>query len=123
MNCEHKSCGTAEKVWLPYEVEGAKGGFKPHSYCIHCGTVKNVGFVSDKPKSIGYYINVLSEIGKYPGKKLFTKVQMRLIAKELEAMYDFCDTYWVTGSAQETMFISIVQKYCKISGGFIKSFL
>lgn len=123
MKCEHKSCGTAEKVWLPYEVDGAEKGFKAHSYCIRCGTIKSISSGSDKPKSIGYYINALSEMGKYPGKKRFTKVQMRLIVKELEDMEDFCDTYWVTRSAQDRIFISAVQKYCKISEGCIKSFL
>ena len=123
MKCEHKSCGIAEKVWLPYEANGAEKGFKPHSYCIHCGTIKNISSSSDKTKSIGYYINVLAEIGKSSSKKCFTKVQMRLIVKELEDLGDFGDTYWVTGSVQDRMFISVVQKYCKISEGFIKSFL
>jgi len=121
MKCEHRSCGTVEKVWLPHELKGADKGFKPHSYCIHCGAIKNIG--ADKPKRIGYYINILAEIGKTPGKKRFTTVQMRLIVKELEAMDDFSDTYWVTGSAQDRMFIRIIQNYSKISEGFIKSFL
>jgi hypothetical protein len=103
--CAHKSCGIAEKVWHPYEIAGVKNGVKP-------------------PKSIGYYINALTEILKTPGeKKSITKVQLRLIVKELEGMADFCDTYWVTKSAQDRMFISVVQKYCKITEGFVKSFL
>ena len=124
MSCAHKSCGIAEKVWHPYEIAGVKNGVKPHSYCIRCGTLKRVSSSSDRSKSIGYYINALTEILKTPGeKKRITKVQIRLIVKELEGMADFCDTYWVTKSAQDGMFIRVVQKYCKISEGFLKSFL
>ena len=122
--CAHKSCGIAEKVWHPYEIAGVKNGVKPHSYCIRCGTIKRVSSSSDSPKNIEYYINVLTEISKTPGeKKRITKVQIRLIVKELEGMTDFCDTYWVTKSAQEGMFISVVQKYSRITEGFVKSFL
>jgi hypothetical protein len=123
MPCTHESCGIAEKVWHPYEIAGVKNGVKPHSYCIRCGTIKGGSSSSDRPKSIGYYINVLTEILKTPGKKRITKVQIRLIVKELEDMDDFCDTYWVTKSAQDRMFLSVVQEYSKISEGFVKSFL
>ena len=124
MSCTHKSCGIAEKVWHLYEIAGVKNGVKLHSYCIRCGTIKRVNSSSDRPKNITYYINVLTEISKTQGeKKRITKVQTRLIVKELESMADFCDTYWVTKSAQEGMFISVVQKYCKITEGVVKSFL
>ena len=101
--CKHESCGASEKVWLPYEFEGRSRGLKPHQYCIHCGTVKNIS--PDKAKSIGYYTNVLARMP-------ITKVQMRLIIKELDNM-DFDDTYSMTKSAQEKVFVSVVQKYCK----------
>ena len=124
MSCTHKSCGIAEKVWHRYEIAGVKNGVKPHSYCIRCGTIKRVNSSLDRPKNITYYIKVLTEISKTQGeKKRITKVQTRLIVKELESMADFCDTYWVTKSAQEGMFISVVQKYCKITEGVVKSFL
>ena len=122
--CVHKSCGIAEKVWHPYEIAGVKNGVKPHSYCIRCGAIKRISSSSDRPKSIGYYINALAEILKIPGKKkCITKVQLRLIIKELEGTADFYDTYWVTKYAQDRMFISVVQKYCKVTEGFVKSFL
>jgi hypothetical protein len=122
--CEHKSCGIAEKIWQPYEIAGVKNGVKPHSYCICCGTIKRVSSSSDRPKNIAYYIKVLTDISKTQDeKKRITKVQIRLIVKELEGMADFCDTYWVTESAQEGMFISVVQKYSKITEGVVKSFL
>ena len=105
-NCEHESCGAAEKVWLPYEYEEKSRGLKPHSYCIHCGIVKNIS--SDRAKPMGYYTNRLARM------PMITKVQIRLIVKELERM-DFDDTYSMTKSEQEKIFSSVVQKYCKVS--------
>ena len=104
IHCEHESCGAAEKVWLPYELEGRSRGLKPHSYCIHCGVVKNIS--PDRAKPMGYYTNMLARMP-------ITKVQMRLIVKELESM-DFDDAYSMTGgSEQGKVFSSVVQKYCK----------
>ncbi|KAF5413718.1 MAG: hypothetical protein C5S38_05765 [Candidatus Methanophagaceae archaeon] len=102
MRCKHESCGTAEKVWLPYEFDGRINGLKPHQYCVHCGVVKNI--TSDRAKSLGYYVNELA-------KMQITKVQMRLIIKELEAL-DFDDAYSMTKSVQKEMFSRVIQKYC-----------
>ena len=102
---KHESCGAAEKVWLPYEFEGRSKGLKPHPYCIHCGVVKNIS--SDRAKPMGYYTNKLARMP-------ITKVQMRLIIKELENM-DFDDVYSMTGSKQGKVFSSVVQKYCNVS--------
>ncbi len=104
IHCRHESCGAAEKVWLPYEFDGRSKGLKPHPYCIHCGAVKNIS--PDRAKPLGYYVNELA-------KKPITKVQMRLIIKELEAL-GFDDAYSMTMSAQEKVFISVLKKYCKI---------
>jgi len=101
--CNHTSCGAAEKVWLPNESAGQVNGLKAHPYCIHCGVVKNIS--SNKAKPLGYYTNVLARMP-------LTKVQMRLMIKELENM-GFEDAYSMTKSAQDNVFISIVQKYCK----------
>jgi len=103
IRCKHESCGAGEKVWLPYEFEGRSRGLKPHPYCIHCGVVKNIS--PDRAKPLGYYVN---ELAKMP----ITKVQMRLIIKELEAL-GFDDTYSMTGSAQEEIFRRVILKYCK----------
>ena len=106
IHCKHESCGAAEKVWLPYEYEERRRGLKPHSYCIHCGVVKNIS--PDRAKPMGYYTNMLARMP-------ITKVQMRLIIKDLENM-DFDDAYFMTKSAQEKVFGNVVQKYCKVSG-------
>jgi hypothetical protein len=112
-NCKHESCGAAEKVWLPYEFEGRSRGLKPHSYCIHCGVVRNIS--ADKAKPMGYYMNILARLG-------ITKVQIRLIAKELERV-DFDDAYFMTRSEQKEVFIRAVQKYSKVRENTIRAFL
>ncbi|MBK5191519.1 MAG: hypothetical protein JJE19_08510, partial [Methanosarcinales archaeon] len=99
-NCKHESCGAAEKVWLPYEYVGRSRGLKPHSYCIHCGVVKNIS--DDKAKPMGYYTNRLARLP-------ITKVQIRLIVKELENMA-FDDVYFTTRTEQERIFSGVVQK-------------
>ena len=104
-HCKHESCGAVERVWLPYESEGRNRGLKPHPYCIHCGVVKNIS--SDRAKPMGYYMNILA-------KMPITKVQMRLIIRDLENM-DFDDAYSMRGSRQEKVFSSVVQKYCNVS--------
>ena len=104
-HCKHESCGAAEKVWLPYEFEGRSRGLKAHSHCIHCGAVKNIS--SDRVKPMGYYANKLARMR-------ITKVQMRLIIKELENI-GFEDVYSLTGFQQEKIFSDIVQNYCKVS--------
>jgi len=112
-HCKHESCGTGEKVWLPYEFEGRSRGLKPHSYCIHCGVVKITSH--DRAKRMGYYTNILARLG-------ITKVQIRLIVKELERM-DFDDAYSTTRSEQKKPFISVVKKYSKVPEGTIRAFL
>jgi hypothetical protein len=104
-HCKHKSCSTVESIWLPYEFEERSRGLKPHPYCIHCGMVKNI--TSDRAKPRGYYTNMLAKLP-------ITKVQMRLIIKELECV-DFDDLYCMTRSDQEKIFRRVVRKYCGIS--------
>jgi hypothetical protein len=53
-NMKHECCGTAEKVWLPYELEGRSRGLVPHSYCIHCGVVNQKIQQSER----GYYKSI-----------------------------------------------------------------
>ncbi len=116
--CEHKCCGTAEKVWLPYEFEGRNRGLKPHLYCILCGTVKNMSSTSRKAKRMGYYTNILSKLG-------ITKVQIRLIAKELERIhdFDFSNVHSMTRNQQEKLFIRAVKKYSRVPEDTIRAFL
>ncbi|MFQ6119603.1 MAG: hypothetical protein ACE5KE_06930 [Methanosarcinales archaeon] len=117
MKHDHVSCGILDKDWLPYyDVNRAINNLKPHPYCIHCGFVKNIS--PDRAKKIGYYINALSKMKKY-----LSKVQIRLIVKELESIEDFEDTYWRTGFSQKKIFINIVKKYSNLSEELIQSYL
>ncbi len=101
-HCKHESCGVMENIWLPYRYDGRSRGLKSHPYCIYCGVVKNIS--ADKAKPMGYYTNRLARMS-------ITKVQVRLIVKELERIY-FDDLYSLTRSDQEKVFSQVVQKYC-----------
>ena len=60
--CEHQISGSKEKIWLPYYYEGRDRGLKPHPFCTECGLIKNLS--SDRPRSIGYFMNVIAELGE-----------------------------------------------------------
>ncbi len=120
MKCEHLDCGCNEKVWLPHILREDPCGMKSHPYCVHCGTVKNIG--SDRAKGKGYFMNVLSNIDKHlriPG----SSVRMRLVAKELERIEDFEDIYSMSKYAQERVFINIIRKYYQVPERTIEQFL
>lgn len=106
--CEHKSCGSSEKVWLPHIYRGMDCGLKPHPYCAECGLIKSLS--SDKPRKIGFYINLVAVLGEH---LKVTQVQMRLISMALEnAGLD--DTYGMDRYQQETLFTQIVRKYIPV---------
>jgi hypothetical protein len=81
---------------------------KPHPYCIDCGLVKSLS--SDKPRSIGYYMNILSEINKF---YKITKVQIRLVAHEFEKL-GLDHSYGLNRAQQEMLFIDIVKKFVNV---------
>ncbi|MBW6519361.1 MAG: hypothetical protein K0A89_12800 [ANME-2 cluster archaeon] len=110
MGCIHESCGGVDKVWLPYKIHNELKGLKPHPFCIHCGAIKNIS--QERLRTVGFYMNVLARIDTQISK--ITKVQMRLIAQELENSDDFHDTYAMTRDAQDSMFIDVVTKYCDV---------
>ena len=64
---------------------------------------------------MGYYTNTLARLG-------ITKVQIRLIAKELEKA-DFDNVYFMTRPEQEEVFIKTVKKHSKVRGDEIRAFL
>ncbi len=82
--------------------------------------IKNIS--CDRAKGIGYYINALSMLKNFGGKKLLSGVQIRLIVNELQKA-DFDDTYSITATAQKWMFINAVRKYSNLSPGFVEAFL
>jgi hypothetical protein len=106
--CNHKSCGNKEKVWLPYEYMGRERGLKPHLFCTECGLIKNGS--SEKPRRMGYYINIVAELGK---EVKVTKVQMRLISMDLQKQ-GIDDVYSMDKHLQEKLFINTVKRYLNI---------
>lgn len=108
MSCEHNVCGSTEKVWLPYYYDGRERGLKPHPYCIDCGLIKNLS--SDRPHAIGYYMNILSELGKL---YKIAQIQTRLVVQEFERQ-GLEDPYGIDRQQQERLFVEIVKRYMNV---------
>lgn len=89
-------------------------GLKSHPYCLNCGAIKNIS--SDRARSLGYFMNILSHLP-------VTKVQTRLIAKEMGDLGDFDDGFSFSSFLQEKIFIAIVKKYSSLSEHTIKAAL
>lgn len=119
MVCDHKDCSSVNNDWLEYVSEGKEHDLRSHPHCIYCGSVKNLN--DEKAKSIGYYTNILTSMSKSLPK--MTKVQLRLITRELKSIDGFEDRYSMAEYDQRRIFIKIVQKYFNISEGFINSLL
>jgi hypothetical protein len=113
MVCEHESNG--QKVWLPYQYHGRLRGLKAHPYCSKCGLVKSIS--SDGPKPVWYYQNILAKLAKAYS---LSRVQIRLIAKELDCLND---PYGFDKHRQQELFKNIVLKYTTISERMIENAL
>jgi len=103
--CEHKISGSKEKIWLPHYFEGRDRGLKPHPYCTECGLVKSLS--SDRLHSVGYFMNVIAELGKH---HKITQVQTRLIALEMEKQL-ISDAFGIDRHQQEILFIIFLPQY------------
>ena len=106
--CEHKISGSREKIWLPYYFEGRERGLKPHPYCIECGLVKNLS--SEKPRSIGYFMNIIAELGT---RHKIAQIQTRLIALEMERLA-LDDKFGMDRMQQEDLFVEIATRILNI---------
>lgn len=115
--CLHESCGIEDRVWLP-EDNFVASDILLHPWCIHCGQVKNIS--DDRSKKQGYWMNILS---KFCNRYNVTKVQKRLIVKEIMHDGEFLDMYGTTGSAQKTFFIDIVRKHTRTPSKEIEAFI
>ena len=126
--CAHESCGRDHRIWLPSKIGdlnnlsniglGNHSENVLHSYCVYCGTVKNVS--DDRPRKIGYWMNVLSVICS---NHSVSNVQKRLIVKDLENYCFFDDLYGSNFSSQRNVFIKTVKKYVTIHEKIIDSFI
>ncbi len=111
--CEHTS---RDKDWLALLKGKEKLTLAPHPFCDSCGLVRNIG--PDRPKKIGYFIDVLSEIERYlkeeskkGGKPKLIEAQKRLIVKDMQDEEIFNDLYGAMATAQKEKFVELVQKY------------
>jgi hypothetical protein len=108
VDCDHRSCGTKEKVWLPYVYEGRDRGLKPHPYCAECGLVKNLS--SERPRQIGYFINVIAQIGQL---YKIAQVQVRLLVLEMQKQ-NLEDSYGMDRQQQEKLFLDLAKKHLNV---------
>ena len=115
--CEHKISGSKEKVWLPHYFEGRDRGLKPHPYCKECGLVKSLS--SDRLHSVGYFMNVIAELGKH---HKITQVQTRLIALEMEKQL-ISDAFGIDRHQQEMLFIEITTRILNVSARSVTQLL
>ncbi len=116
-SCEHKNCGSGEKVWLPYIFDGRDRGLKPHPYCSDCGMAKNLS--SQRPRDLGYYMNIVGKLGK---RFKITKIQIRLIAQEMERQ-EMDDAYGLDRKQQEKLFVNIIIKYLNVPERAVLEFI
>lgn len=106
--CEHQISGSKEKIWLPYYYEGRDRGLKPHPFCTECGLIKNLS--SDRPRSIGYFMNVIAELGE---RYKIAQVQTRLIVLEMEKQ-SMEDRFGIDRQQQEKLFIEITTRILNV---------
>ena len=115
--CEHKISGSKEKIWLPHYFEGRDRGLKPHPYCKECGLVKSLS--SDRLHSIGYFMNIIAELGKH---HKISQVQTRLIALEMEKQ-SISDAFGIDRHQQEILFIEITTRILNVSARSVTQLL
>lgn len=106
--CEHKISGSREKIWLTYYFEGRERGLKPHPYCTECGLIKNLS--SEKPRSVGYFMNLIAELGS---RHKIAKIQIRLIALEMERLA-LDDKFGMDRKQQEDLFVEITTRILNV---------
>lgn len=115
--CEHKISGSREKIWLPYYFEGRDRGLKPHPYCIECGLIKNLS--SDKPRSLGYFMNLIADLGE---RHRIAKIQIRLIALEMERLA-IDDKFGMDRQQQEDLFVEITTRILNVPARSVSELL
>ena len=115
--CEHQISGSKEKIWLPYYYEGRDRGLKPHPFCTECGLIKNLS--SDRPRSIGYFMNVIAELCEH---YKIAQVQTRLIVLEMEKQ-SMDDRFGIDRQQQEKLFIEITTRILNVPARAVSELL
>ena len=103
-----RSPAAERRSGCPTTLKAEKGGLKPHPYCIECGLIKNLS--SEKPRSIGYFMNIIAELGT---RHKIAKIQTRLIALDMERLA-LDDKFGMDRMQQEDLFIEIATRILNI---------
>jgi len=87
-----------------------RGTLSPHRYCTSCGVVKVEG--DRKGRKAGYFYSLLARLAEYLdrerlGKKL-TKIDQRMICREIRDRDIFTDPYGSLLNVQESVFVDMV---------------
>ena len=106
-SCNHERCGREKYIWFPTSHTNHAEILK-HPWCKHCGVLENIS--DDKPKKIGYWINIFAKIRPYLH---ITQVQSRLVSTELKQNNDFVDFYATTFTSQKNLFVTILAKHAR----------
>ncbi len=104
--CTHQACAKEQKVWFPTHFHNDTA-VERHSWCVHCGTVRNVS--DDRPRKKGFWMSALSRVAY---ELSLAQCQKRLMSKEIEAHEYLDDTFGAFGSDQKEVFVEIVSRYC-----------
>lgn len=107
--CNHKDCDVSSEIYLQ---TAENNGIRPYKYCIHCGTLHEIG-----GKRLGYFEAILSDLRNIYDLK---DVQVRLILKEIES---FDDKYGYTFDMQRKEFIRVVLKFTTINETVLETFI
>jgi hypothetical protein len=117
--CIHVTAARRETIWLPPDDKRiTKAPMQRRLYCLDCGRIKRKG--TDKPRKIGYWINVMSEyVDSYIAKERrrgvhvprITDVQKRLIIQHMEEDEAFNDFYDSSLSIQLERFNAILLQH------------
>lgn len=115
--CTHHPAPPGRTVWLkPLNREANTNPVLLHGWCLECGAVRNEG--GDRPKRIGYFVNVLGRLSRWlererrrgVGVPLITEVQKRLIVEDLINDERFVDMFDVTRAIQVEAFYENVER-------------
>ena len=117
--CIHVTAARRETIWLPPDDQRiTKAPMQRRLYCLDCGRIKRKG--TDRPRKIGYWINVMSEyVESYIAKERrrgvpvprITDVQKRLIIQHMEEDEAFNDFYDSSLSIQLERFNAILLQH------------
>ncbi|MFQ5883455.1 MAG: hypothetical protein ACE5I9_13465, partial [Candidatus Methylomirabilales bacterium] len=91
---QHVDCPPGQRRWLERRLDQA-ATMRPHVFCLTCGKVKNLD--GPRARRLGFYLSGLAALREYLGRspkyEKMTQSQGRLIAKSLEGLTEFEDSY------------------------------